>query len=460
MASASGAGANPVVRPLAYAPHAETSGRWLVGFVVFHCTCQLLLLVPGVSALRVLVRMGAFGSSIALLIFIPAKAHRRPVMFLWAIAILAIIFVEFLHPDSGGLLASIAQFMLNLAILAPVFWVPRVRITEDVLQRLVLILWAFYTASAVVGVLQSYFPGRFEPPLSTVISDLGRDAVATLQIQLTTGERMFRPMGLTDTPGGAAYGGMYSVLLGAGVLLLPKSPFIGARFAALGSMVAGLMCIYLCQVRSIVVMVGVCMVVMIALLVVSGRGSRLLGLLGAVAAVIPGAFLLALSLGGRSMTDRLSTLIESDVGSVYYTHRGHFLETTINDYLPQFPLGAGLGRWGMVYRYFGSGNNLWVEIQWTGWLFDGGVPLVLVYSGALLATTWACFKIARGRLGNDQASLSVWGAVFVAYNVGAIALCFNYPFFIGTSGLEFWLLNTALVCAAMESDSARHSAVL
>jgi hypothetical protein len=179
------------------------------------------------------------------------------------------------------------------------------------------------------------------------------------------------------------------------------------------------------------------------------------GLAAALGAVLQGAFILAVSLGGRGVTDRLNTLVHSDAGTVYYKNRGRFLETTINTFLPQYPLGAGLGRWGMVNHYFGeAAGYLYVEIQWTGWLFDGGVPLILVYVTALLIATWGCAKVALGRVGAAADSLSVWGAVLVAYNVGTLALCFNYVVFTGTAGVEFWLLNLALLCAAQNSEAS------
>jgi hypothetical protein len=259
-------------------------------------------------------------------------------------------------------------------------------------------------------------------------------------------------MGLTDTPGGAAYAGMYAVLFGTGIILLPKAPFFGARLLAIGSMIAGLICLYLCQIRSLVVMVGVCLVTLFAILTISGRGSKLLGLLAALGTIVPGAFMLAFALGGRSMSDRLSTLTESDPGAVYYAHRGKFLEATI-DQLPQYPLGAGLGRWGMISWYFGGDTRpLWVEIQWTGWLFDGGIALILAYFTAIVVVSWACFKVALRRADGSDSQLSLWAAMLVAYNVGTVAVCFNYAFFAGTGGLEFWVLNTALLCAAQSSE--------
>jgi hypothetical protein len=393
--------------------------------------------------------MAAFGVSAAFLVLIPSqRAWRTPLRTL-ALCIMALLALEFFHPEGSGLLGALASIMLNLAIFAPIFWVPRTRTTASNLQLLITILWLFYTLSAVLGVLQAYFPGQFQPPLSAVLAANSRDQLAGLEIQLASGERVFRPMGLTDSPGGAAFGGLYAVLLGTGMLLSPTPPFRAARLLAVGSMVAGMMCLYLCQVRSLLVMAGVCELALLALLFITGRVSRLVGMLGAVGAIVPGAFALAFKIGGTAMTERLTTLVEADPGSVYYANRGRFLEKTLNHYLPLYPLGAGLGRWGMVHAYFGNAaDSLWVEIQWTAWLFDGGVAMILLYTAAIFVASWGCLKVALGRIGSADPSLSLWGAVIAAYNVGAVAVCFNYPLFAGTGGVEFWLLNMGVLCAA------------
>jgi hypothetical protein len=44
----------------------------------------------------------------------------------------------------------------------------------------------------------------------------------------------------------------------------------------------------------------------------------------------------------------------------------------------------------------------------------------------------------------------------VAYDLSALADTFDYAFFIGQQGLEFWLLNTILFAAAL--TEARRSA--
>lgn len=429
----------------------KRSKPWLVGFAVLHLGCQLLLLIPEVASARVFVRTAAFGASLLFLLVIPGRALERTALRQCVLGILGLLGLEFFHPDGSGLLASFASVMLNLAVLAPVFWVPKTETTGAQLRVLLTILWLFYTLSAIFGVLQAYFPGRFQPALSAVVASHGAGRTAALEIMLASGERVFRPMGLTDTPGGAASAGLYAVLLGTGMLLSPT--FKGARAIAVGSMMAGLMCLYLCQIRSLVVMTGVCVVALLGLLLASGRISRLVGLLGAITAIIPSAFGLALALGGKMMAARLSTLIASDPGTVYYKNRGHFLEDTLFHYLPLYPLGAGLGRYGMVNSYFGnSTGGLWVEIQWTAWLFDGGLPLIFLYAAAILLVSIACLKVLFGRVGRSDPLLISWAAVIVAYDVGALAICFNYPLFGGSGGVEFWLLNMALLTAAQTTD--------
>jgi hypothetical protein len=418
-------------------------GDWLVRFALFQFFCQLMLLVPSLGGARVIIRIAAFGASLMLVAFLRGEGRTIAVHY-WAYVVLGIIAIEVVHPE-GSFPGAFAALALYTAIIGPAFWVGRLGVTPRTLGRLFLAMWAFYTASATLGVLQAYFPGHFQPPLSAVVAQLGKGVVKSLEIRLASGEHVFRPMGLTDTPGGAAYGGVYAVLFGLGLLQTRKA-FFGARPLALLSMVIGMTCLYLCQVRAAVVMLSICVVVLVVLAAISGQASRFLIAAAVVAIAVPVAFTLALSLGGHGVTDRLSTLTQGDPSAIYYKNRGLFLEHTINVLLPLFPFGAGLGRWGMINVYFGSPTgSLYVEIQWTAWLLDGGVPLIIAYVALIAATTWRCLRGALRYGGNG--ALGVWPSVVVAYNVGALALCFSYVEFIGTSGLEFWLLNGAVLAA-------------
>jgi hypothetical protein len=154
------------------------------------------------------------------------------------------------------------------------------------------------------------------------------------------------------------------------------------------------------------------------------------------------------------VTDRLASLTDGDPRAVYSKNRGQFLTYTIDVLLPQFPLGAGLGRWGMINAYFGDNRHpersgLWAEIQWTAWLFDGGVPLIAAYVMALLMALRGSFKLTRLTAETRRNDLWLWATLVCAYNVGAIAMTFSYPLFASQAGLEFWVLNGVLVgCVA------------
>ena len=57
--------------------------------------------------------------------------------------------------------------------------------------------------------------------------------------------------------------------------------------------------------------------------------------------------------------------------------------------LVEHPLGAGLGRWGMMRIYFGNEKNvdspaIWSEVQFSAWVLDGGIVLLCLYLSALV----------------------------------------------------------------------------
>lgn len=211
-------------------------------------------------------------------------------------------------------------------------------------------------------------------------------------------------------------------------------------------------CIYLSQVRSILVFAGICLVVLTIVLARQGRLGRLTLLVGSAGAIALTTFTWAVSIGGDATFERIVSLFSDRPDAVYYQNRGLFLEHTIDFLLPKYPLGAGLGRWGTMNLYFGDNSNpftqaIYVEIQWTGWLLDGGVPLILAYCLALYLACRTAWAIATQRHLGD---FSLWGGLILAYNVGALAITFNYPLFISQGGMEFWLLNAVLFAAARQ----------
>jgi hypothetical protein len=419
---------------------------WVHTFILLQFTFQILLLFPQFGVLRVPMRVGTFALSLGLLVWLRGRGPTHPAMGA-AMGVLVVMVASLcLHPLLNSMPAGVAQCAMYAAILGPLFWVKRLRITPKGFQWLIFMLWGFHTLSSIFGVLQVYFPGRFEPYVSTTIQN-SKFGLSALSIQLADGTLIPRPMGLTDTPGGAATAGFYALLLGVGIALRERNPIL--RMICMGSAGIGLFCIYLSQIRSILIFAGICLICLAVVLLRQGNFGRLTLMTVGVTVLVVATFTWAIALGGESTFTRLSSLVSDRADAVYSQNRGHFLEDTINVLLPQYPLGAGLGRWGMMNAYFGNNSNsltqpIWVEIQWTGWLLDGGVPLIITYVLALLKACFTSWKIAMSQ---NLGDFSMWGGLIFSYNIGALAITFNYPLFISQSGMEFWLLNSSLFVA-------------
>lgn len=418
---------------------------WIHVFIGAQFILQILLLFPQFGVLRAPMRMGTFGLSIIMLLVLQRKGVQHPVTG-WVLLVLSIMGLQFgLHNTHNSTEAAIAQCGVYLAILAPVFWVSRLHISPKAFSTLIFLLWAFHSVSAFFGLLQVYFPGQYQPFLSTAIQE-GAYGGDHLLVTLASGEQVFRPMGLTDRPGGAASAGFYAFLLSAGLAL--KYPSLTLRILCLISGSVGLFVIYLSQLRSTLILAAICLLALGFVLARKAQFARLSVLLLAGTAIFLSVYSWAVVVGGEATLSRVGTLFEEAPTDVYYKGRGLFLDHTLKQ-IPDYPFGAGLGRWGTTNAYFGRkfdpvAPSLWVEIQWTGWLYDGGVALMVVYGIVLSATAHLAWRIA---LDPRLAEVSYWGALIFAYDVGAIALTFSYPLFNSQGGMEFWVLNGALFVA-------------
>lgn len=416
------------------------SANWLYVYLVAQILCQVILLVPGIGALRPLFRSAAFGTSLAILFAVPGMPLSRHPVRLAVGGVLTILFLAALNPEAGSPLAAIASFCFQLSIVAPIFWVARLRCGEAELERLLIFLWLFSTASASVGVLQAWFPGRFQPDISSyALRNIG-----ALMIPTASGIWIPRPMGLTDTPGGAGAGGYYATLLGLAIAI--RQPFRYARPAAAASAVIGMTCLYLCQIRTLVVMLALGLVGVLALSAAAGRIPRAAFTVLAGVAVFSVGISAAVALGGETTLQRLEGLVMTDPRMSYQRSRGEYLDHAFEVVLPKYPLGAGLGRWGQMANYFGNEpeRNLTAEIQWLAWVIDGGIPLLLAYPIALIMVMWHAVSLALKR---TTQGLELWATIVAGYNLGGLALTFSYPIFMSTIGLEFWLVNAALIQA-------------
>jgi hypothetical protein len=442
------------------APAAAGRGRprWGVPewFLIAEFAFQLALLWPQLNqgAVRTLWRVGIFAVSLGLLVLLPGKTRRSPanVAAIWVLAILGL---ELFHPLGNTWLSALAEAGMYLAILAPLFWMTRLRLDARRFRRTIGILWGYASVSAAVGLLQVYYPGRFEPTVSPMVASMGQD-IAGLKIVLANGRTIFRPMGLTDIPGGAATAGMWAVLFGLGFLLTarPGRGRMLRRGVFLASMGSGVLAIYLSQDRALLVVLAVWFAALLALLGWRRRW-REFAVLAVLALMLgAGALRVALGVGGASVGQRLAALTGGQAQNLYEQERGHFLAQTLHTLLPRYPLGAGLGRWGMMNTYFGENRSarrglIYVEIQWQGWVLDGGVPLLVAYLLLLALTMTSLWRLARRR-----GPLWMWAALCLAYDVGVMALTFDYTPFTGEPGLQFWFLNALVLTAAAAADRA------
>ncbi|HET7231349.1 MAG TPA: hypothetical protein VFJ16_15175 [Longimicrobium sp.] len=424
-------------------------------FVLVLLGCQVALILPGIGPLRLFVRVAAFGLSLVLLAAVRGRGRRHPA-FVPAAGVVGVLLLALASPGTVNLTAGAAQAALYVAVMAPLFWASRLAPDIRVVRQTALILWLFHTASSVLGVLQVYFPGKLQPPISTIIMAKGPGYLNNLMITTASGVRVFRPMGLSDIPGGASVSALYAVLFGTGFFLTRRTPWAMAVSAL--SMAAGFTCLYLSQVRSVLLMTGIALAVVVGVLAWRRDLPRLALLGGAAMAVAIGGYAAAMSMAGPAVARRMASLTAQRPGGVYYNERGRFFSDALNKTLPEAPFGRGLGHWGMTATYFGGGNDphaTWVEIQWAGWIVDGGAPLVILYIAALLVSLLAVWKVARGRAPPGAPDLPFWGTVVLAHGIGAFALTFSFPLFVSQPGMEFWLLNALLLAAARPPRAPR-----
>jgi hypothetical protein len=207
-------------------------------------------------------------------------------------------------------------------------------------------------------------------------------------------------------------------------------------------MVAGLFCIYISQGRSGLIIVGISEITVMLVLIRRGVIGRALLLITVISAVSIFGTIAAFAVGGQSTIDRWSTLLESDPTSLYQRNRGQFLDQMLTTDLWKYPLGAGQGRWGMMHQYFGDQRRMiWAEMQWQALLYDGGIPLIIVYVAMLSSLLWTAFQVAKNTESND---LACWAAVVASYTFAAIVATFSFPFLCHDIGMHLMLLNACL----------------
>ena len=357
-------------------------------FILIQFLSPALLMFPGMQVLRMPIRVLPYAFSIFVFMVLFQRRGSSPVPRAqapgsgWMVLVLALLCVNLFHPTTI-LKSGLAQLAFQLTILGPVFWVMFVPVTTRRLNRILWLCLICNGLSALVGALQVYMPLVFLP--SEFSSNLSQSYLGSLSFEGAHGRLVVRPPGLSDVPGGAARGAVFSSFL-ALFFATEKRQGLIWRILLVVVLLVSFFTLYLTQVRSkFLILVGAA-AVLAFLRIRRGEGMKGLGVVLLVVASVTLSFSMAVQVGGEEVSSRYMDMADTGIIESYRKNRGIFLGYTFNHVVWDYPLGAGAGRWGMMNSYFGRGNHvpsLWAEIQLTGWIYDGGIPMLVLYVGAL-----------------------------------------------------------------------------
>ena len=439
--------ASEVTAPVQRLSYLRERWPWVEWFVYAQFLWGALLFIPGSQAYRPIIRALPYASSILLLaLFVPQRSTwtKAPGSAAFLLAGLGVLVANLLHPTTQ-FAAGVAQCVFQCMVAAPVFWAWKAIRDEDRLLRIIRLVFLLNALSAGIGALQVYLPDVFLPPQFSALGfQLSDTWVDQLSYEGANGRTIVRPPGLTDQPGAASIAGALAAVLGLGLTLISQGP--AQRLLGLGGATLGLFVLYLTQVRSVLLMCVGGFAMMAALMFRRGRFAAGTWLLVGGGALVLSAFVWAVSVGGDRVERRFKEIAERGAVQTFRENRGQFLSYTVGELLDDYPLGAGVGRWGMMYIYFGDPTNLaappiYVEIQPTGWLLDGGVPLWVCYGGAILAALFMAWRLATQRFSPLVADL---GTVVLPVLLVIVGMAFAGPIFNTQVGILFWFLVASL----------------
>ncbi len=425
-------------------------------FVALQFLWGALVFIPGVQEYRGYVRALPYLTSLGMLGLVGLLRRHQPFArgSGFIISALLLLVLNLLHPSSQ-LNAGVAQCIFQLAIVAPLFWTHKTVRSAGELERILVLMFALNAASAALGVLQVYFPDRFMPSeFNSLGIEMNQYYVDALTYVGSDGRLIVRPPGLSDQPGAAATSGAFAAILGFGLLLRRRNPVM--TLGILAAIAVGFAAIYLSQVRSTLLGTIGAGALLTAVAVRRGRLASAAWVFGVGAAIVFGSYLWASSVGGESLVSRFGTIQGTGALEAYRSGRGIFVRQTVGQLLDQYPFGAGVGRWGMMNAYFGGGSAygsapIYVEVQLTGWLLDGGVLMWLLYGGGLLLTMWTIFRDT----GSRSPPLSEAAINVLAINTFVLILAMVSPVFNTQLGLLFWTM-TAALHGAFSAEYSRH----
>jgi hypothetical protein len=435
---------------------------WLEWTLIAQTVLPALMFVSSLSALRPVLRVAATALPLVAWLAVlssgrrPAGMRRYPAAG-WLAFCAGWMALSIAHPTTNSLVSGAAEASLAISIFCPAFWAPAAIRDARQVRRLVVIVLACNGASSLMGIAQVYRPERFLPPVIPKLEGLASFEESDLTVTTDDGRKYLRPTGLSDSPGYAGTCGVYACLSGLAVVLKPGAWW--KRAAAAATAVAGVAVIFYSQGRTTLLM-AVAGLVIWALLLLLRRDARALLRLGVVAGLMGAASVgWVMRSGGAAVFKRFYSLTEDHAGSTYYKNRGHFVERALTGILIEYPLGAGMGRTGMMYFYFGDrmappdSGNMYAETQIEVWTIDGGAPLLIGWIGALVAAMGsAVLVVLRG----PDRELNYWAIVVVVIGVLTLLNCLGNMSFQSQIGMQFWVLMGGLFGAdALVREAAR-----
>ena len=417
-------------------------------FAVSQTLLPALLLLPGSQAYRLPLRVGAYAISFyAFVLWWLDRAGRKEGKHpaeRYLLLVMIVLTASIAHPDTVGLVPGIATVLMYFTILCPLFWARAYVTNRRQLVRVLAILIVCNGINSIVGVLQVYDPARWMPRELSMFYAAGSQMSAAVTYVGPGGRLIMRPPGLFDTPGAVCGAGTIAAMFGLIFALEPIASW--KRLLAFTMAGAGIAAIYLSHVRVSLVVAVAMMTFYLALLAFLREHKRFTQFGTLAVSILAGAFVLAVALGGQSILERFSTLLAEDPATLYYNNRGVAFQHGFTTLLAQYPMGAGLARWGMMHYYFGAPSRMdvaemFAEVQPSAWVLDGGVFLLAFYFLALAATVIYDAMFVRSLADPDDRR---WSAAVIAANFGTLVLVFTFVPFGTVGGMQFWFLEGAL----------------
>lgn len=438
---------SPARPPKAKAPAAPRMPKisWLEIVVLAQALLPAIMFIPQLLPLRFLTRVASFAlplSAWALFTITGRKvAGGRTYPPVYPLSCVAVwLTLSILHPTVNTLTSALCAVGITLGVCCPAFWAPAAITDIRQLRRLVVLMLLCNGASAVVGMAQIYRPDTFRPP-KIAMFELHPELEESLMVRTDDGRSFLRPPGLTDSPGGAALGGVASCAFGLAVVL-GVGPW-WQRLLSFGLALIGATILFYCQVRSLTITLLLGIMFWAFLLLARREIRKLTMLLACLGLIGVAAIGWVMRDGGSSVLKRFVALFEDRAATVYYKNRGAFLEHGLTVELPLYPLGAGPGRVGMASGMFGSQlvppdrRPLYAESQIEVWVLDGGAPLLILYPLALIL---AMFSAARTAVKCPDPEVAYWTGAMIVYAVATMVGIFGGQPFMSPMGVQFWAL--------------------